>query len=223
MTVGVMCSCLLSFPIFFRYHLPVFESILSFFKSRSRLFYIPGRRDRSGDDNNVPCIRSSPSKPPAARNIRATFSSPTGGRGRFIIPASVPATDPEWLPPSNSVRSFYPQNNNLPEPTHRENYERMAEEQQSRIHTPPASHNQHSRQSPIQSNSPVAPDFRLPNSEREPRTKPSRHGGNAWWKIRQQSNTTRTGYWDVLSFFHTNNTISPDQSEARSESGLNAV
>ena len=219
MTVGVMCSCFLSFPRFCRYHLPVIKSVLSFLRSSLRSFHFPRGRHRSSDDINSPDIESSTSNRPVTRNIRASFSSRIGGRGRFMTPASVHATDPDWL----FTCSFYPQTNNVPEPTHRENYEGMAEEQQSHVHSPPASHDQYSRQSRIQSDSPGATDFRLPNSGQASRTKPSNHGGSAWWKKHRRSNSTRTGYWDVLSFFHTNTTISPGQSKMQSESGSNAV
>ena len=221
--MGVMCSCFLSFPRFCRYHLPVLKSILSFLKSSLRSLYILRRRDRSSDHINTPGIKSSTSKRPVTRNIRAIFSSRTGGRGRFMNPVSVHATDPDRLSSSDSTRSFHTQTDNVPEPTHREDYEGMAGDQHSHVHSPPTSHDQHTRQSRVQSNSPAASDFRLPNSGQAPGTKPNNNGGSAWWKKHRQSNSTCTGYWDVLSFFHTNTTISPGQSKMLSESGSNAV
>ena len=218
-----MCSCFLSFPRFYQYHLPVLKSILSFLKSSLRSFYIPRRRDRSSDDINTPGIKSSTSKRPVPGNIRAIVSSRIGGRGRFMDPASVHATDRDWIPLSDSTRSFHTQTDNVPEPTHGEDYEGMAGEQHSHVHSPPASHDQHTRQSRTQSNSPAATDLRLPDSGQAPGTKPSNNGGSAWWKKNRQSNGTRTGYWDVLSFFHTNTTISPGQSKMQSENGSNAA
>ena len=219
--MGVMCSCFISFPRFCRYHLPVLKSILSFLKFSLRSLYIPRRRDRSSDDINIPGTKSSTSKRPITRNIRAIFSSRIGGRGRFMDPASVHATGPDWLSPSDSTRSFHNQTNNVSE-THREDYEGMAGEQHSLAHSRPAFHDQHSRQSRIQSNSPAATDLRLPNSGQAPGTKPN-NGGSAWWKKHRQSNSTCTGYWDVLSFFHTNTTVSPGPSKMLSDSGSNAV
>ena len=219
-----MCGCFLSFPRFCRYHLPVLKSILFFLKSSLRSLYIPRRRDRSSDDINTPGIKSSSSKRPVIRSIRAIFSSRiSGGGGRFMNPANVHATDPDWIPLSDSTRSFHTQTDNVPEPTHRKDYEGKAGEQHSHFHSPPASHDQHTRQSRIQSHSPAATDFRLPNSGRAPTTEPNHHGGSTWWKKNRQSNGTRTGYWDVLSFFHTNTTISHAQSRMQSESGSNAV
>ena len=221
--MGVMCSCFLSFPKFYRYHLPGLKSMLYFLNSSLRSLYVPSRRDRSSHDINTPGIEPSASKRPVTRNIRATFSSRIGGRGRFMNPASIHASDPDWLSPSHSTPSFYPKTNNAPKPTHREHYERMAEEQQSHVHSRPTSHDQHSRQSRNQSTSSAATEPRLPNSGRTPRTKTSNDGGSTWWKMHRQSNTTRTGYWDLLSFFHTNSAISPGQSRMQSESVSNAV
>ena len=223
MNVGIMCSCFLSFPRFCQYHLPEIKSVLSFFRSSLGSFHFPRGRNRSSDEINSPAIKPSRSKRPVTRSIRATFSPRTGGRGCFMNPASVHVTDTDSLSPSDSTRSFCLQVSNIPEPTHREHYEAIAEEQHCYIQSPPASHDQNSRHSRIQSPSPTATDLRLFNSGREPRTKPSHHGGSAWWKIHRRSNTTRTGYWDVLSFFHTNTTISPGQSRIQSESGSNAV
>lgn len=223
MTVGVMCGCFLSFPRFYQHHLPAFKSILSFLKSIPRSFWFPRRRDQSSDDINPLGIESnSTSKRRITGNNRAIFSSRIGG-GRFMSPASVHATDSYWLPPSDSSRTSYTQNNNVPEPTHREHYERMSEEQHSHVQSLSASHDRHARQCQIQSKSPPATDHRHPNSGRVPRTKPSTNDGSTWWKTHRQPNTTRTGYWDVLSFFHTNNTTSPSQSRMQSESGSNAA
>lgn len=209
MTVGVMCSCFLSFPRFCRYHLSAIKSVLAVLRSSLRIFHFPRGRNRSSDDISSPGVGSSTLTRPVTRNIRAKS------------PASAHASDPDWLSPSDSTRNFSPQTINVPEPTHREHYEGMAEEQRSHDNSPLASHDQHSRQSRIQNNSPTTTNFRLPNSRQAPRTKPSHHG--AWWKIQRQSNTNLTGYWDVMSIFRTNTTTSPGQSKMQSESGSNAV
>ena len=191
MTVGVMCSCFLSFPRFCRYHLSAIKSVLAVLRSSLRIFHFPRGRNRSSDDLSIPGVGSSTLTRPVTRNIRAKS------------PASAHASDPDWLSPSDSTRNFSPQTINVPEPTHREHYEGMAEEQRSH------------------DNSPTTTNFRLPNSRQAPRTKPSHHG--AWWKIHTQSNTNLTGYWDVMSIFRTNTTTSPGQSKMQSESGSNAV
>ena len=221
--MGVMCSCFLSFPKFYRYHLPGLKSMLSFLNSSLRSLHIPRRRDRSSDDINTPGIEPKISKRPVTRNIRSTLSSHIGGRARLTNPASVHTADLDRLSPFQSTPSFFPQTDKVPKPTHREHYERMAEEQQSHVHSRPTSHDQHSRQSQTESTSPAATELRLSDSGRTPSTKQNNNGGSAWWKIHRQSNTTRTGYWDLLSFFHTNTTISPDQSRMQSESISNAV
>ena len=223
LTVGVMCSCLSSFPGFFRYHLPLLRSIFSFLSSSFRSLHLSRPLNRSTDPSNTPSSKASNTRRLATKDIKMTLGSQVDGRGRFISPASIIATDPDWLPLSELTHNTPTHANNAPEATHREYYEEMAEEQHSRIQYPPPPHDHHSQRSWNRSASHTTTELGYPKSGRAPQTKQSRNSGRAWWKIHRRSNTSRTGYWDIMSFFRTDVTMPLGQSKMHSESGSSAV
>ena len=222
LTVGVMCSCLTSFPGFFRYHLRLLRSLFSFLSSSLRSLHLSRPLNRSSDPSNTPSSRASNTRRLATKDIKMTLGSQVDGRGRFISPASVIAT-PDWLPLSEVGHNTSTHANNAPEATHREYYEEMAEEQHSRIQYPPPTQDHHSQRSWNRNAFHTSSELGYPKSGRAPKTKQSIKSGRAWWKIHRRSNTTRTGYWDIMSFFRTDVTRSLGQSQMHSESGSSAV
>lgn len=223
LTVGVMCSCLTSFPGFFRYHQPLFRSILSFFDSSFKSLRLSKPRNRSSYPSNTPSTKPDSTERLATKDIKVTLGSRVDGRGRFIDPGCVFATEPDWLPLSEVGHNSPVPADNAPDATHREYYEGMAGQQQSRVRQFPSSHHHHTNDSRNQSESHAVADFGLPTQVRAPERKQSRVSGNAWWKMHRQSNTTLTGYWDIMSFFRTDGAAPPDQSKMHSESEPSAV
>lgn len=219
-----MCSCLTSFPGFFRYHLPFFKSILSFVNSSFRSLHLAKAQNRSSDPSDTPSSKSGNTKRLAKQNVEVTLGSRVDGRGHFLNPASVFATEPDWLPLSEAARNSPMAADHAPDATHREYYEEMAEQQQSRVRNPPSPHNHHPQGSRSRSTSDTVAEVELPTKERAPKTKLSSVSGSASWnKIHQQSSTPRTGYWDLISFFRTDSAIYRKTSKMRSGSNFSAV
>ncbi|CAD6576229.1 MAG: hypothetical protein ASARMPREDX12_007798 [Alectoria sarmentosa] len=223
LTVGVMCSCLTSFPGFFRYHLPFFRSILSFLNSSFKSLHLSNPLHRSSEPGKIPHSKPSSAERLATKDIKVTLGSRVDGRGRFFNPETVFATEPKWLPLSEIARNPAVPADNATDATRREYYEEMAERQQSRGRRSPSPHNQHTQGSYIQSAPHAVGEDGLPTEGRAPKTKRGSVGGSAWWKAHRQSNTPRTGYWDIMSFFRMDSAISPGQSKMHSESDSSAV
>ena len=138
-------------------------------------------------------------------------------------PASVFATNPDWLPLSEVAHnSPTTTDSNRPDATHREYYE-MAEQQLSQVQRPPPSADHQSQGSHRRSVSHAAIEIGLSANEEASTTKQNRTSGSAWWKRHQQTNTTRTGYWDIMSFFRSGIAASPGQSKMHSGSDSSAV
>lgn len=218
-----MCSCLTSFPGFFRYHLPFFRSILSFLNSSFKSLHLSNPLHRSSEPGKTPRSKPSSTERLATKDIKVTLGSRVDGRGRFFNPESVFATEPKWLPLSEIARNPAVPADNATDATRREYYEEMAEQQQSRGRRSPSPHNQHTQGSYIRSASHAVGEVGLPTEGRAPKTKRSSVGGSAWWKTHRQSNTPRTGYWDIMSFFRMDSAMSPGQSKMHSESDSSAV
>ena len=207
-----MCSCLTSFPGFFRYHLPLLRSIVSFLSSGFQSLHLSRSLNRSSHSSKTPGSKSSSTKGRATKDIKVTLGSRVDGRGRFMTPASVLATNTNWLPLSEVPRDSPSLADNVQEATHRQYYEEVAEDQQSRVRHPPSAHEEHSQEI-----------FGPHNGERAPKPKPHSASGSAWWKQHRQSNTTRTGYWDLLSFLRSDTAMSSGQSKMHSESDSSVV
>ena len=81
LTVGVICSCLTTFPGFFRYHLPLLKSIVSHFSSYLRSLHLPQSQMKS----------PSPASPRglATEDVKVTLGSQVDGRGLFLNLASL--------------------------------------------------------------------------------------------------------------------------------------
>lgn len=223
LTVGVMCSCLSSFPGFFRYHLPFFRSVLSFFNSSFRSLRLSNPLNRSSDPSHTPDSKPSSTKRLAAKDIKITLGSRVDGRGRFLNPTSVFATEPDWLPLSEIARNSSIPAENAPDATNRGYYEGMAEQQQSQVRHLPYPHNDHTQGSCIGSASHATAESGLPTKGRAPKMKRGSVGGSAWWKMHRQLLVPRTGYWDIMSLFRADSTKFPGQSKMHSESDSSAV
>lgn len=205
LTVGVMCSCLISFPGFIRYHLPLLRSILPFFGSSFRAPHLFKQLNRSSHSGSTPGSISKSTK----------LGSRINGRGRSMIPGSIFATDADLLPLSNLTRNSTTYADSAKIATRREYYERLAEEQHSRVRRPPSLHDHHSQRSRIRDPSHAVIEVGLLERGGASRTKHDSDSGSAWRKIRRQPNPTRTGYWDVLSLFRSNATTLPGQSRTQ--------
>lgn len=203
LTVGVMCSCLTSFPGFFRYHLPLFRSISSFVNFSFKGIHLLNPLNRSSDPSNSTGSRSSSGKRLATKDIKVTLGSRVDGRGRFLNPASVSTAEADWLPLSEAARNSSTRTDTASEATRREYYEEMAEKQWSRGGHSLSPQNHHTQRSSSRNASHAVADFGLSTEEPVPETRRSSVGGSAWWKYHRQSNTLRTGYWDIMSSFRT--------------------
>lgn len=221
--VGVTCSCLTCFPGFFRYHLPFFRSILSFVNSSFKSLHLSILLHRASNPSNTPVSKSSSIGRLATKDVKVTLGSRVDGRGRFLNSTSVFATEPDWLPLSEVARNSSITTDNAPDATNREYYEGLAEQQRSRGRRSPSPHNNHTQGSYSQSGSQTVAEFELPTKERESKTKQSRVSASAWWTRNRQSNTLRTGYWDIMSFFRMDSIMSRGQSKMHSESDSSAV
>ena len=222
MTVGVMCSCFISFPGFCRYHLPLIRSILSSLRSSFKNLDFSRLKNRSSDHTNTPGTESSAAKQLAPKNLTVILGSQMDGIGRFASPASIFAKDPDMLPLSESSLDSPTHTDKASEPTNREFCE-VAGEHHSQVRYPTAPHEHLSQQSRIRKPSSAETKFRLPNSGQAPKKKQSNDRGNVWWKMSRQSNTTRTGYWDIMSLFRIDTTMSSGQVNIHSESHSDAV
>ncbi|KAI9702566.1 MAG: hypothetical protein M1836_001046 [Candelina mexicana] len=80
MTVGIMCSCVTTFPGFFRHHRPQIQSLIAHIKQSFRCCngFISKRRHTSGGSvsNHVPRI--------ATDDVKITLGSRISGNGHFI-------------------------------------------------------------------------------------------------------------------------------------------
>lgn len=217
-----MCSCLTSFPGFFRYHLPLLRSILSFFSSSFRSLHLSRPLYRLSNPSDSPDSKPKSTKRLATKDIKVTLGSRVDGGGRFMEPASVFVTDTDWLPLPEVTHNSPTTIDNAPDATRRQYYE-MAEQQRSRDQHSSSPHSRHSQESSTRGTSHLATDFGLLTNGQALKTKQSRVSGSAWWKIRRQSNTTRTGYWDIMSLFRTDMAMSSGQAKMHSESDSSAV
>ena len=215
-----MCSCLTSFPGFFRYHLPHLKYILSFLSSSFKSLHLSRSPNRSSNPSKTPGSNSSGTRRLATKDIKVTLGSRITGGGRFIDLENVLPTDPDWLPLSEVNRDLPTHADDAREPTRREYYEEELEEQHSQVRHPPSPHDHHPHQSGIRSASPAATEH--PKNGRAQQQNQSSNSGNAWWKMHRQPSTTRTGYWDIVSFFRTN-TAASGPSKIQSESDSSAV
>ena len=222
LTVGVICSCLTSFPGFFRYHLPLLRAISSFFSSSFRSLHLSRQLKPSSNPSNTPGSNPSSTKRLVTKNIKLTLGSRIDGGGRFLGPASVFATDADWLPLPEATRNSPTTNDKAPDATHRAYYE-MAEQQQSQDRYLPPHHNHHTQESCTQRAFHAVPVISLTPKEQASSTTQSGASGSAWWKRHRQLNTHRTGYWDILTLFRKESAIYPSQSEMHSEINVSVV
>lgn len=118
--------------------------------------------------------------------------------------------DTDGLSVSELTRNSRIHADNTPEATRRGYYEEIAEEQHSRTQRSPSLHDHDAQRSRIQDSSQASIESVHLESGGVPRTTPGSDSGTAWWRVRRQPNTTRTGYWDIISLFRTNATIHTD-------------
>ena len=213
-----MCSCFTTFPGFFRHHLQLLRSVLSFLRFSFRSLHLSRQTDRSSHRINTSGIKSNSTKRVATEEIKVTLGSRVDGRGCFISLASVFPADSDWLPLSQVTGDSNIHADDASEPTHREYYEEMIEEQRSHIQYPPSSHCRHPLQNGIESASPTTiKESRLPRIGRAPKKEQS------WWKIHRQPESSRTSYGDVPSFIRKGTAKSFRQSKMQSTGNSSAV
>ena len=229
--MGVICSCLTSFPGFFQYHLPTLRSIVTFFSSSFKSLHLSRSRNRSSDPSNTSGSKVDKHKRLATKDIKVTLGSQVDGRGRFLHPSSVFAAEPQWLPLSEVSRhSSTPPDN----ATHREYYEEMTESQRLHALHLPSPQSDLALGGSYQIRSPTAADYGPHEQAPVPKVKPRGRKSSAWWKPSQKpsaqaaghpngTSSVRTGYWDIMSFFRTDDRSSHGPSKVHSESDESAV
>ena len=200
LTVGVMCSCLTSFPGFFRYHLPLFKSIATLFTSTFKSLHLPKRPNQSTNSPNAERL--------ATEEVRVTLGSRVDGRGRFLNSTNLFRADHQSLPLSEADPDPRPELDANPT-TRRAYWEELKEAQQS-INRPSTYIQSDPTQTNIswstsgdaelglspQPNPPSnLPDCSIVKQSVISRLKPR--------KLPWRSSEARVGYWNILSLFGT--------------------
>ena len=189
LTVGVMCSCFPSFPGFVRHHLPLLRTIASLFTStleslrQSRFF-----RGQTSRDSSTKL---------GTKDIQLTLGSKVDGQGHFMNSTRLPKDN-------NSSTQQTKNDQSTPEPkansaaTRREYLEGAAEAQH---HPGLASSTRWSHAADPHSSLPNHGLTALPSfPEIERGTSRQRR----WWPHWRSGEPT-VGYWNVLSFFRSDN------------------
>lgn len=199
LTVGVMCSCLTSFPAFFRYHLPLLRSIMSFVNSSFRnLRFVKLQSSSSNPDDNEKL---------ATRDIKITLGSRVDGQGQFLGSATAAWGEHGFRPlsaPSIDGQAFVDERHS----TRREGYEIMSIRQHPVWHRPPV--DQKAGETTLWDPRPGYAELGLAtqSDEREGILRSSAKGKENSRKLCPD----RRGYWDVLSVFRTGGVMSTAQS-----------
>ena len=205
LTVGVMCSCLTSFPGFFRYHLPLLRSIMSFVNSSFRKL------------SSVK-LQSSPSIPDnteklATRDMKITLGSRVNGRGHFMGSATATWAEHGSRPLSEPFidgQAFADERHS----TRRDDYEIMSIRQHPAWPRPPM--DQKAGETTLWDPRPrdaelglaTQSDHHRKTSERDGILRSLAKGKKKSRKLRPD----RRGYWDVVSVFRTGGVVSTTQS-----------
>ncbi|MCJ1455824.1 hypothetical protein MMC28_006181 [Mycoblastus sanguinarius] len=194
LTVGIMCSCLPSFPGFFRYHLPQLRALLSLFNTSLKYLHVPFSKHGQSSSST-----SSNAKRLATRDIKITLGSRVDGKGLFLNPNSVFAAEQDGE--AHHLSNF----DTRSDATRREYYE------QPEVPQPEPCHDeQHSSQGNTWGSS---KDSTIEGPQRD--VEPSSPDRPRWWK---RSFSSRYGYWDITSFFGTRGTEGSLPSKMHSES-----
>ena len=207
-----MCSCFVSFPGFFGYLLPLWRSFLSFLTSSLESLRSSKQSNQCSDQSNTAGPKFNNNRKIASKDLGITLGSRIDGRMRFLNSTSVFAKESDRLPLSKVSGK-----------THRNCYEEVAEQQPSRAQHSPPPHIHHAQDNHTPSAFHAVSDLRLPARGRAHKTKQSRASGCVLWKIHSQSKTPRTGYWDVLSLYRTENAMSTREPKIHSESDCSEV
>ncbi len=192
-----MCSCLTSFPGFFRYHLPLIKSIVTLFSSSFRSFHLQKLSTLASNPSSVEKL--------ATKDVKVTLGSRVDGRGLFLDPVSVFATGPDSSPVSG-VPNDQSSTVNENDATRREYYEGSGKRQQAPTFNTPTTYSH-----------PEDVEVGLPDTlerSQPSETKRSKFGWTTRWKTPWQSDQARTGYWDILSVFRMDGAKSSLQSES---------
>ena len=207
LTVGVTCSCLTSFPGFFRYHSPRIRSFVSVFSSSLKRLQYPSQQSRSS--NAKPSSSSSSAKKLATKDVKVTLGSRIDGEGRFFTTdtsGSVFAPGEEAWPLPRAVYS----------PTRRDEYEESPHFSQPTDQIPQSFYQGPSQDSSL--DHPVANESFGDKSQDPYRHWPpdqesreESRGGWRWWR---RGDAGQTGYWDLMSIFRTRNTTLPVHTKA---------
>ena len=223
LTLGIMCSCLTSFPGFFRYHMPLLESIMSFFSSSLRSLHGSRPLKWSSSPSNTPDGKPSSNRRLATKDVKITLGSRVDGRGHFIHSTKVFATDPNSHSLAEGTLNSPTTTDSAHDATRRDYHELVEEQQQSPSRYLPSPYDHHSQGSRTRSapHAPTESGFAI--DEPAPKTKLGRIRDSTWWRTHQRTNTTRKGYWDLMSFFRADLTVSSGLSKLRPQSDSSAV
>lgn len=221
-----MCSCLTTFPGFFRYHLPLLRSIASLFSSSFRSLHFPKLQERSSDPNS--------GKRLATKDIRITFGSRVDGRGLFLDSSSAFAAEQRSLPApeiahsSPKIRGEAPLDSESTR-TRRDYYEGTAKSQHLPSRYSPSAESR-STQTATWDSFPKNVDAQVPAQAapqsgrfQSSRPKKSRDSWSAWWSRPLHSDHSEKGYWDHLSIFRNGGTNSAMQSKSPAKSATGEV
>lgn len=211
-----MCSCLTTFPGFFRYHLPLLKSIVSRLNSTLKSLHLPKFQNTSSNANS--------SEKLATNDIKITLGSRIDGRGLFLNSVSLFGTAHQTVPLSDIAHdSTISEGEALG--TRREDIEHLAESRRPafkhlmspKSQIPPRSNSVSTEgdtgdtELSFTSQRPSTVEYANPNGLEESR--PSRKFP---WKMRQQTGEPRSGCWNILTMFRTGGPESADQSLASS-------
>ena len=195
-----MCSCLTSFPGFFRHHLPLLRSIACLLSSTFKGLHLSKYQTRSSKPSTIKRL--------ATKDIGISLGSRIDGRGHFLNSATLFASDQQSSSqPESNLKSLT--NAAEPSATRREYYEEMIEIQKPPMGQPPQPNYPPTQETP--SYFPVG-DAELGLTTRKASASEDRQscegnqGGSSKvgrWKMPWRSDAARTGYWDVLSIFRT--------------------
>ena len=195
-----MCSSLTSFPGFFRYHLPFFQSIASRFSSTFKSLRISKLQSRSTKPRSGQRL--------ATEDVGVTLGSRIDGKGRFLNSGSLfPGTQYSSTSTrkdhiSMALPREYPA-------TRRDYYEEVEEIQQApSTHWPtiPSSFTLTDKSTRLlgdpELGTPVLKDS-TPKPPQSFRKQRGRFNQIRQWYLPRHSDRPRSGYWDILSVFRT--------------------
>lgn len=211
LTVAVMCSCLTTFPGFFRYHLPLLRSIVSLFSSTLKSLHLPKFQNTSSNTNSSERL--------ATKDIKITLGSRVDGRGLFLNSVSLFGTANQTIPLSDIAHDSTTSEREARR-TRREDIEELAESRRPAFKHLMSSDSQvPPRNNSFSTERDIALDYtgQRPSSIQYTQSsglKESKPSRKFPWKMRRLSGGHQSGYWNILSMFRTGGPQSTLQSSA---------